>query len=125
MAVDVPPVDLLAEGARTAPVFQLSLWRRVVVGYRPDWNRAVLGDLETFRSRGSLSDLTPYLSAGVVHADVPDHDARRGQLNPTFHARALQRLAEQCQKVAAQERPHGTVEALAWAGPVEQYVTEG
>ena len=68
------PVDLLAEGARIAPVFQLSLWRRVVVGYRPDWNRAVLGDLETFRSRGSLSDLTPYLSAGVNEEGLADLD---------------------------------------------------
>src|SRR6185436_6602462 len=65
------PIGLLTEKAAAAPVFELRLWRPAVVGYRPEWNRAILGDLETFRAKSSLSDLTPYLAGGVVHADVP------------------------------------------------------
>jgi cytochrome P450 len=110
------PVDLLAEGARRGPVFRLNLWRPVVVGYRPDWNRAVLGDLDTFRSGGSLSDLTPYLAAGVVHSDGHDHDARRDQLNPHFHARAVAGLTERLEKVAFEHIPVGPVDALTWSG---------
>src|SRR6201989_3111295 len=52
------PLRLLEAGARSAPVFRLRLWRPALVGYRPEWNRAVLGDLDTFRSRGSLSGLS-------------------------------------------------------------------
>ena len=51
----VSPLRLLEAGARTGPVFRLRLWRPAVVGYRPEWNRAILSDLTTFRSRGSLS----------------------------------------------------------------------
>ena len=39
-------LGLLEEGARLGPVFGLRLWRRAVVGYSPDWNRFVLGDLQ-------------------------------------------------------------------------------
>lgn len=114
------PVRLLRDGARCGPVFRLRLWRPVVVGYRPDWNRAILGDLDTFRSRGSLSDLTPYLSAGVVHSDVPEHDARRRELNPHFHARALPKLTARLQAVAQRSvaAPGGPIEALDWSGQV-------
>ncbi|GHJ48814.1 cytochrome P450 [Catellatospora sp. TT07R-123] len=110
------PVRLLTEGARTGPVFRLRLWRQAVVGYRPDWNRAVLGDLDTFRSRGSLSGLTPYLSAGVVYTDVPAHDPRRRELNPHFHARGLDHLRERLAATAAARLPDGPFDALAWAG---------
>lgn len=110
------PVRLLTEGARTGPVFALQLWRPVVVGYRPDWNRAVLGDLETFRSRGSLSGLTPYLSGGVVHSDVPEHDQRRRDLNPHFHSRAIEPLGPRLRAAVEAALPVGPFEALDWAG---------
>jgi cytochrome P450 len=111
-------LDLLAEGARAGPVFGLRLWRPVVVGYRPEWNRAVLGDLDSFRSRGSLSGLTPYLAGGVVGADGSEHDARRGELNPHFHSRAVASLADGLRSVADRHRPSGVFEALGWAGRV-------
>jgi cytochrome P450 len=109
------PVSLLTEGARCGPVFRLALWRPVVVGYRPEWNRAVLGNPDTFRSGGSLSDLTPYLAAGVVHSDGDDHDNRREQLNPHFHARAVAALSESLEKVASRHTPTGPFEALTWS----------
>lgn len=109
------PVRLLADRARTGPVFALRLWRPAVVGYRPEWNRAVLGDLDTFRSRGSLSGLTPYLSGGVVASDVPEHDRRRRELNPSFHRRALAVLADRLGEVVDAHRPVGRFEALSWS----------
>jgi cytochrome P450 len=112
------PVPLLAEGARTGPVFRLRLWREAVVGYRPDWNRAVLKDLETFRSHGSLSGLTPYLAGGVVHTDQPAHDPRRRLLNPHFHTRALAPLTDRLRGVVDSHLPTGGFEALAWSGSV-------
>ncbi|MGA8112457.1 MAG: cytochrome P450 [Actinocatenispora sp.] len=114
------PVGLLEAGAATGPVFGLRLWRPVVAGYLPDWNRAVLGDLDTFRSHGSLSGLTPYLDGGVVHADVPVHRPRRRALNPHFGSRALDRtrLVERMRSVARQHRPVGTFDALVWSGRV-------
>jgi cytochrome P450 len=108
----------MSDGARTGPVFQLRLWRPVLVGYRPEWNRAVLGDLDTFRSRGSLSGLTPYLCGGVVHSDVPEHDPRRRELNPHFHSRAIEVLAGRLRQVAEAEVADGPIEALIWAGRV-------
>lgn len=112
------PVRLLRDGARAGPVFRLRLWRTAVVGYRPDWNRALLGDLETFRSRGSLSRLTPYLAHGVVAADVPGHDERRRQLNPHFHRRAMTPMLDRLSRVAAARVPDGTFDALEWSGAV-------
>ena len=44
-------IALLEDGARLGPVFEVRLWRRALVGYRPEWNRMVLGDLDAFRSR--------------------------------------------------------------------------
>jgi cytochrome P450 len=107
------PVGLLADGARTGPVFRLRLWRPVVVGYRPEWNRAVLTDLDTFRSRGSLSGLTPYLAGGVVASDGPAHDARRAVLNPHFHSRAVAALP--LRPVVERHLVAGPFEALAWS----------
>ncbi|HEY1489381.1 MAG TPA: cytochrome P450 [Micromonosporaceae bacterium] len=109
------PITLLTDGARTGPVFSLRLWRKVVVGYRPDWNRAILGDLDTFRSKGSLSGLSPYLSAGIVHIDVPTHDPRRATLNPHFHSRAIEPLRAGLRTVVDAEMPTGAFDALAWS----------
>jgi cytochrome P450 len=109
------PLALLSDGARHGPVFELRLWRRAVVGYRPDWNRAVLGDLETFRSHGSLSGLTPYLAGGVVHTDVPGHDVRRRALNPHFSPRALAATGERLRAVVDAGLPEGRFDALAWS----------
>jgi cytochrome P450 len=109
------PLPLLEAGARAGPVFRLRLWRPAVVGYRPEWNRIILTDLDTFRSRGSLSGLTPYLSAGVVYADVPEHRARRSGLSRHFGARALAGLDDRLREVSERHRPAGTFEALDWS----------
>lgn len=109
------PLELLEAGARLGPAFELRLWRRVVVGYSPAWNRLVLGDLETFRSRGSLSGLSPYLAGGVVLTDAPAHKPRRDALNPHFHARALAALRERLAAVVAERLPQGRFDALAWS----------
>jgi cytochrome P450 len=110
------PLALLEEGAGQGPVFALRLWRRAVVGYRPDWNRAVLSDLDTFRSRGSLSGLTPYLNGGVVHTDVPRHADRRRDLNPHFSSRALAGTTDGLCELVDSALPSGPFDALAWAG---------
>jgi cytochrome P450 len=112
------PIGLLRERAATAPVFRLTLWRRAVVGYRPEWNRAILGDTALFRAGGSLSGLTPYLAGGVVHTDPPEHDARRRELNPHFHNRGIATLVKRLDEVAHDHAPQGPFEALDWAGTV-------
>lgn len=112
------PIGLLRDRAATGDVFELRLWRRAVVGYRPEWNRALLGDTATFRAGGSLSTLTPYLAGGVVHTDVPQHDERRRELNPHFHRRAFGTLLARLDEIAAANAPRGSFEALAWAGEV-------
>jgi cytochrome P450 len=112
------PLALLRDGAARGEVFTLRLWRRVLVGYRPAWNRAVLGDLDTFRSRGSLSGLTPYLSGGVVAADGLPHAESRTALNPHFHGRAVARLGDRMREVVDRHRPAGRFEAVQWSGAV-------
>ncbi|MEV0841947.1 cytochrome P450 [Actinocatenispora sera] len=116
------PLRLLSAGAATGPVFQLQLWRRVLVGYQPEWNRAVLGDLDTFRSVGSLSGMTPYLAAGIVHTDVPDHQPRRRQLNRRFSARSVVTLSDQLAELAVQHRPRETVQAASWASTMVRHM---
>jgi cytochrome P450 len=112
------PLGLIEEGARLGPVFGLRLWRRAAVGYSPDWNRFVLGDLDTFRSKGSMSGLSPYLGAGVVQLDAPDHRRRRRELNPAFARGAVQDLAGQVKEVIARLLPAGPFDAVAWSAAV-------
>lgn len=109
------PIALLEEGARLGHPFRMRLWRRAVVGYRPAWNRLVLGDLDTFRSRGSLSGLSPYLAGGVVTTDPPEHAPRRAELNPHVHAKALAPMRGRLESVVARHLPTGRFDALAWA----------
>lgn len=118
------PLTLLQEGAaagRTAGrrAFEIRLWRTVTVGWSPDWNRAVLGDLATFRSRGSLSQISPYLSAGVVALDHPDHRARRAAMNPAFHRRAVTTaFADRFGRIVREHLPSGEFDAGRWASTV-------
>lgn len=114
------PLRLLEDGARTGPVFRLRLWRPALVGYRPEWNRAILSDLDTFRSRGSLSSLSPYLAAGIVHTDAPQHRPRRRELAPHFSARAVASLEDRLAVVARARRPRGAFEALSWSAALVQ-----
>jgi cytochrome P450 len=109
------PLALLEEGARLGPVFGLRLWRSAVVGYSSDWNRFVLGDLTTFRSRGSLSGLSPHLAAGVVQTDGPAHRERRRELNPSFARRRLLALQPVIRSTVQANLPVGTFEAAQWS----------
>ena len=116
----VSPLRLLEAGARTAPVFGLRLWRPAIVGYRPDWNRAILSDLTSFRSRGSLSGLSPYLAAGIVHTDAPRHRSSRRGLSPHFSAHAVAALEGRLAAVAEARRPRADFEALSWSAALVQ-----
>lgn len=118
------PLALLREGAARAAgderkAFDIRLWRAVTVGWSPEWNRAVLGDLETFRSRGSLSQISPYLSAGVVALDHPSHRARRAALNPSFHRRAVTTaFADRFGRIVRAHLPTGDFDAGRWSSTV-------
>lgn len=114
----VRPLALLRAGAAAGPVFGLRLWRPALVGYRPEWNRAVLGDTDAFVSRGSLSGFTPYLAAGIVHTDQPAHRPRRQELNRGFSGHAVAEFADRLTAVVDSVRPTGPFEALAWSGLV-------
>jgi cytochrome P450 len=116
----VSPLRLLEAGARTGPVFRLRLWRPAIVGYRPDWNRAILSDLTTFRSRGSLSGLSPYLAAGIVDTDAPWHRPSRRGLSPHFSAHAMAAMEGRLAAVAEARRPRGDFEALSWSAALVQ-----
>lgn len=109
------PIGLIEEGALLGPVFRLRLWRRAVLGYSPAWNRFVLGDLRTFRSRGSMSDLSPYLNAGVVQLDPPAHQQRRRELNPAFARGSVSTLAGDIREVVMRRLPSGSFDAVAWS----------
>lgn len=110
------PLTLLEEGAALGGTFRLRLWRPVVVGYRPHWNRAVLRDLDAFRSAGSLSVLTPYLDGGVVTLDAPAHRGRRHALNPHLRTVAIRPLEPRLVEIADRILPTGEFETLQWAG---------
>lgn len=114
------PLELLEEGAALGPVFGLGLGRKAVVGYRPEWNKRLLTDLETFRSKGSFSSLTPYLNGGIITTDAPEHKPRRQALNPRFHARALVGLEGRIRAALEEIQPRGEFEANAWASQVAQ-----
>ncbi|MDO4264737.1 MAG: cytochrome P450, partial [Deinococcus sp.] len=116
------PLALLNAGAAAArtegegglDIFALQLGRPAVVGFSPEWNRALLSDLATFRSRGSFSSLVPYLSGGVIVTEEPEHARRRGTLNPGFSRAALAGLTAGVRQ-ALPRFPDGPTDALAWA----------
>ncbi len=109
-------LGLLEEGARLGPVFRVALWRPVTIGYSPAWNRLLLGDMAGFASRGSMSQLSPYLAAGVVATDAPAHRARRALLNPAFHRRVVNpQFATRFAEVVQRTLPAGEFDACAWA----------
>lgn len=113
------PLSLLEEGAERGPLFDLALWRKATVGYLPDWNRLLLGDLVGFRSRGSLSQLSPYLSAGVVATEAPAHRHRRAELNPAFHRSTVHAtFTDGFAEVVRRSLPVGQFEAADWASAV-------
>lgn len=116
------PLALLQEGARLGPVFELRLWRRAVVGYNQEWNRAVLGDLDTFRSKGSLSALSPYLNSGVVQTDPPEHRPQRRALNPSFTRGALAALRDQIAAVVEEHLPDGPFDTVEWSATLMRAV---
>lgn len=108
------PVALLREGASLGPLFELRLPRRpAIVGTSPAWNRFVLRDLETFRSRGSLPSLVPHLAGGVILTDAPAHRSRRQQLDPPF--RDIEGLRRRVRAAVDARVPSGDFEALGWS----------
>ncbi len=109
------PLRLLEDGAALGPVFSLRLWRPAMVGYSPDWNRFVLGDLSLFRSRGSLSGMSPHLGAGIVHTDVPNHRTRRRELNPPFARPAISPWAQPITDAVRARLPVGAFDAVQWS----------
>lgn len=109
------PLRLLEEGAELGPVFGLRLWRKAIVGYSPDWNRFVLGNLKLFRSRGSMSGLSPHLAAGLVQTEDPAHRGRRAELNPAFARRSIESLRPRIFEVVQRRLPDGTFDAVAWS----------
>jgi cytochrome P450 len=98
--------------------FGLRLGRRAIVGWRPDWNRRVLTDMATFRSRGSLSAAVPHLAGGVILTDEPQHAPRRRALNPHFFPREDDALRERLRHALAPLMPRGRFNAVAWADAV-------
>jgi cytochrome P450 len=116
------PLQLLEEGAGLGPVFGLRLWRDTVVGYSPDWNRFVLGDLELFRSRGSMSGLSPHLAAGVVQTEAPEHRQRRAELNPPFARRSIEAFRPRIREVTERALPSGEFDAVAWSAAVTRQI---
>lgn len=97
----------------------MQLWRPVVIGHSPQWNRFVLGDMAGFRSRGSMSQLSPYLAAGVVATDAPAHRARRALLNPAFHRRVVTpQFTARFAEVVHRHLPGGEFDAKAWASMI-------
>ncbi|WP_261664076.1 cytochrome P450 [Deinococcus sp. Marseille-Q6407] len=113
------PLPLLEAGAQAAraaglDVFSLNLGRPAVVGFSPEWNRAVLTDLPTFRSRGSFSSLVPYLNGGVIVTDAPQHVERRRDLNPGFSRAALAEMTAELRRQMP-AFPYAPTNALAWA----------
>lgn len=118
----IDPLGTLEAGAREGEIFELQLWRRAVVGYSTRWNEAVLSDLDTFRSRGGLSGLSPYLNAGIVQTDPPEHRPARAALNPGFTRSRLAGLTETMRGVITRRIPSGDIDAVAWSSSVVRAV---
>jgi cytochrome P450 len=116
------PLPLLEEGAARGPVFSLRLWRNTIVGYSPEWNRFVLGDLELFRSRGSMSGLSPHLAAGIVQTEAPDHRHRRAELNPPFARRSIAALRPRILDVVSRGLPSGEFDAVTWSASITREI---
>jgi cytochrome P450 len=116
------PLPLLEEGASLGPVFGLRLWRPTIVGYSPDWNRFVLGDLDLFRSRGSMSGLSPHLAAGIVQTEAPEHRQRRARLNPPFARRPIAGLRPRILEVLDRALPQGEFDAVTWSASVTRQI---
>lgn len=114
----IDPLGVLEAGAAEGTVFELTLWRRAIVGYTPEWNRGVLGDLDTFRSRGGLSGLSPYLNAGIVQTDAPEHRPQRSDLNPGFTKGAMTALVTGMRESIERHLPTGDFDAARWASTV-------
>lgn len=102
------------EGAGKGGLFRLRLGVDAVVGFSAGWNRRVLTDLHTFRSRGSFSGLVPYLAGGVILTDAPGHAPRRRALNPGFARPNVAALTE-AMRAACPPLPPRPFDALAWA----------
>jgi cytochrome P450 len=108
------PLALLREGAALGPLFELRLPRRpALVGVTPSWNRFVLRDPETFRSRGSLPSLVPHLAGGIIVTDAPAHRSRRAQLDTPF--RDVEGLRRRVRAAIEPLLPSGPFEGLGWA----------
>jgi cytochrome P450 len=118
------PLALIEEGARLGPLFGLRLWRPAVLGYSAGWNRFVLSDIRTFRSKGSMSDLSPYLNAGVVQLDAPEHRRRRQELNPAFSHGSLGVLTGQIAEVVTRHLPSGPFDAVTWSAALMREILE-
>jgi cytochrome P450 len=62
-----------------------------------------------------MSDLSPYLNAGVVQLDPPEHQQRRRQLNPAFTRGSVNALAGEVREVITRCLPAGSFDAVAWS----------
>ena len=113
------PLGLLDEGAALgAPTFRIRLWRSAIVGSSPAWNKFVLGDLDLFRSRGSLSSISPYLGAGIVTTDPPHHAAVRRGMAPHFRRTRVSGYGDDIAAVLRRHRPAATFDVGEWAADV-------
>lgn len=109
------PLALLEGHAASADFFELRLGVRAFVGYSPAWNKFLLSDLEAFTSAGSFSKFVPYLAGGVILKDAPGHKPRRNDLNPGYHAHALEYLRNVIGAALTAIAPVGQFDARDWA----------
>lgn len=109
------PLALLEGHAAQADFFELRLGGRAFVGYSPAWNKFLLSDLQSFTSAGSFARYVPYLAGGVILKDAPDHKPRRTDLNPGFHAHAVEYLRRVIGETLAGSVPSGQFDAREWA----------